>query len=118
MGAASRCAEAPPSVIILFPGERIHYEETRSKRIRGILCQLHLKSPGVRCIERSGIAAITDAAVVRGAKRAGRKLSVCAGKMDSKGSPRAHHGYRANFCVPGVAVRARRSNAAAGLRAG
>jgi len=42
-----------------------------------------------------------------GAKRAGRKLPVCARKMDGKGSSRAHHGYRTHFYLPGIAVRAR-----------
>src|SRR5256885_14553131 len=106
-----------PKRIIASPGENIHYEETRSDRIRGILCKLHLQGPGVRCIERSGIAAIADAAIVRGPKRAGRKLPVCTRKMDGEGSSRTHHGYRAHFCLPGIAVRARGSNAAPRLRA-
>ncbi len=46
------------------------------------------------------------------------ELPVCAGKMDRKGSSRAHHGYRAHFYLPGTAVRARRSDAASRIRAG
>src|SRR6267143_2736134 len=94
------------------------HEQTRSDRICGLLRELHIESTGVRRIERFGIPAITDATVVCRAKRAGRKLSVCAGKMDGEGSSRAHHGYRAYFCVPGVAHRAWGSNAATRIRAG
>src|SRR5216684_3815643 len=92
--------------------KRIHHEQTGGDGVRGILCELHLKGPGVRRIERFGIATFANAAVVRRTKRAGRKLPVCAGKMDGQGSSRTHHGYRTHFCLPGLAVRARRSDAA------
>src|SRR6266404_556384 len=92
------------------------HEQTRSDRICGLLRELHIESTGVRCIERFGIPAVTNAAVVCRAKRAGRKLPVCAGKMDGEGSSRAYHGYRAYFFVPGVAHRAGRSDAATRIR--
>src|SRR6267378_5277482 len=90
---SSLCARVPPGGIIASTEERFHHEETRSERIRGVLRQLHIESSGLRRAERFGIAAIANAAVVRRAKRAGRKLPVCAGKMDGEGSSRAHHGY-------------------------
>src|SRR5216683_5550311 len=114
----SPCAGVPPSGIIPSPGERFHHEQTRSERICGLLRELHSESSWLRRLERFGIAANANAAVVRGAKRAGRQLPVWAGKRDGKGSSRTHHGYRAHFCLPGIAVRARRPNAATGIRAG
>src|SRR2546426_9911329 len=80
------------------------------------LRELHIESSGLRYPERSRIPAIANAAVVLREKRTGREFPVCRGKVDGEGSSRAHHGYRADFYLPGIAFRARRSNAASRLR--
>src|SRR6267154_2869221 len=114
----SKCLGVCSRAIIPSPRKRFHHEQTGSDRIRGLLRELYIESSGVRCIERPRIATPADAAVVCGAKRAGRKFPVCAGEMDGKGSSRTHHRYRTHFYVPGIAVCAQRPNAASRIRAG
>src|SRR5207244_12804287 len=43
----SKCLGVPPRAIIPSPGERFHHEKTGSERIRGLLRELYIESPGV-----------------------------------------------------------------------
>src|SRR6266446_2817594 len=106
----------PRSGIIAAQEERTVDEQTPADGIRRVLRELHIESSGLRYPERSRVPAIANAAVVLRAERARREFPVCRGKVDGEGSSRAHHGYRADFYLPGIALRARRSNAASRLR--
>src|SRR2546426_1960193 len=90
-------------IIPAFHEESFH-EKARSRGIRGVLCKLHFKSSRDRYPQRARSTAAADAAPIRWAKRTRRKLPVRCGKMDGKGSPRTHHGYRAHFAYRALRI--------------